>query len=168
MRQLENEGTIYTAYCVPSHKMYVGQTVNFERRRLNHEKAEGDGLFACAMRKHGRRAFRWRIIKADIWTRSELNFWEKTYIYLLNTYGGTGYNMTKGGEGTATLNPEIAKKVSKAVREYRRRNPDKHPMLNPQSRAKVSAGLSKYYRNNPDLNPMKNPPRGPESTNISL
>lgn len=95
--------TIYCAYCKPSQKIYVGQTVQgLARRKAVHyaDALRDNGRSFCrAIRDHGRDAFVWQEL-ARVETKAEADEFEKYWIAFL---GGNdkkcGYNLTTGGDG---------------------------------------------------------------------
>lgn len=84
---------------------YIGQTVNFRERKLEHERCreEDDCIFHRAIAKYGKDNFIWEILdKAD--SKESINELEKIYIEKYNTFKPNGYNMTKGGDGGSMWN----------------------------------------------------------------
>ena len=83
----------------PSNKSYVGQTINFERRRIEHLYSSRQGNtypIHCAIRKYGLENFQIEVIPCE---EKELNLFEKFYIGILKGIGEV-YNCTDGGDGT--------------------------------------------------------------------
>ena len=75
------EGIIYGVRCRCNGKWYIGQTVNYKRRKYNHLKNArhiSDGcIFHAAIRKYGEDAFEWTVLEYNIKTHDELNEREK-------------------------------------------------------------------------------------------
>ena len=92
------KGVIYRAYYAD--KSYIGRTIDFESRRLNHFSYANRGLdyaFHRALRKHGFHNFNWEILESDI-PDSEIVECEIYWIKKYDSYRN-GYNMSGGGEG---------------------------------------------------------------------
>ena len=115
-------GVIYKATNIKNGKMYVGQTVNFNRRKndhLNYARKGVEQAFYRAIRKYGEESFVWEIIDHAI-SEDELNQKEVYWIDKLKSYTKSpdshGYNMTKGGDGISGFNhrEESKAKMSKA------------------------------------------------------
>lgn len=105
-------------YCITNlinGKQYVGKTTTtIEKRFKEHctdskkERCELRPLYT-AMNKYGIENFEIKqLIECEI---SELDYYESYYIKELNTYGKTGYNATKGGDGSVLYNYEEIVKV---------------------------------------------------------
>lgn len=93
---------IYKATNIINNKIYIGQTQNsLEQRKASHKKdfKTQDSYFYRAIRKYGWENFKWEVIKDDIQTVEELNYWEEYYIKLYNTFDNKekGYNSLPGG-----------------------------------------------------------------------
>jgi group I intron endonuclease len=103
---------IYVATCMVNCKRYVGKTVSdlAQRRRHHHSQADRagrgtarDSYFYKAIRKHGKDAFTWSVVKTCA-SLTELNQSEKD---LIDAYGTRdrkrGYNIAPGGTGGDVL-----------------------------------------------------------------
>jgi group I intron endonuclease len=95
--------TVYHAWCEPSQKSYVGQTIQgLARRKAVHfaDSLRDNGRKFCrAIRKYGRDAFTWQEL-ACVGTKTEADNLERLWIALLNTADrNVGYNQTTGGDG---------------------------------------------------------------------
>ena len=96
-------------------QMYIGQSVDIERRYRQH--CNGNDIKSSrierAMHKHGKENFVLLII-CNLENNTELlNEMEKYYIWKYNTYKDRfHYNLTPGGEFSPMKNPDIAKKVA--------------------------------------------------------
>ena len=93
-------GVIYRATCILTGKSYIGQTMDFERRKSQHKNGHSVGCshFNRAIEKHGKDTFEWDIICAAV-DKSTLNALEICYIQVLDTLAPGGYNLKTGGEG---------------------------------------------------------------------
>lgn len=94
---------IYKITNLVNGKMYVGQTIHtLEKRKSEHirDSQRYDLLLYRAMNKYGFENFKFEIIKDNIQTQEDLNYWEKYYIKKFKTFEdrNIGYNMTEGGE----------------------------------------------------------------------
>lgn len=88
-----------------NHKIYIGKTNNFKKRKIEHTKVDinDNTLFHKALKKYGLENFNWEIIDwAD--TLEEINVLEKKYIEQFRSFKPNGYNMTKGGDGGSMWN----------------------------------------------------------------
>ncbi len=88
---------VYIAYCIVSGKCYVGQTVDFEKRKRNHlnralARNNSQRKFYCGLRKHGPENFRWSIIQCT--ELGALTEWEDYWVEKLDAIKN-GYNHLK-------------------------------------------------------------------------
>jgi group I intron endonuclease len=85
-------------------KIYIGKTVNFEKRKEAHiaKAVKYNSKFAIhrAIRKYGAENFTFEIIESNI-ESNNINEKEIYYISLFESFT-KGYNMTKGGDGGDT------------------------------------------------------------------
>ena len=78
-------------------KVYIGQTVNFNKRTREHINTERTAT-GKAISKHGKESFDFEIIHNEI-DSEKINEWEKHYInQVYNSFEGKGYNCTPGGK----------------------------------------------------------------------
>ena len=105
---MERTGVVYIATI--NDRSYVGQTLDFPRRKTEHLYAYGDTAISNAIRKHGADAVEWRILEADI-PEKRLPDREVLWIGFYDTYHN-GLNMTEGGDNNPMLNPENRRKAS--------------------------------------------------------
>ena len=104
---------IYKVTNLINNKIYIGQTNNFKKRKIEHEKCykKDDCYFHRALECYGKQNFKWEIIEKNL-TKKEADEKERKYIKYFKSYyrykHSKGYNMTKGGEGG---NPWNAKEV---------------------------------------------------------
>lgn len=102
--------------------VYIGQSVNIERRYKDHlsraksEKSdEYYSTFHCALRKYGIENFSFNIIEEC--DKSKLNEKEKYWIKYYNSYK-EGYNETTGGEAqepSRKITAELAQKIQELL-----------------------------------------------------
>lgn len=119
----ERYGVIYKAINKSNNKVYIGQTIqNLKKRIQGHVSTANWGggekrnsYFMRALRKYGRDGFIWSVIDfAD--TKEELDTKEVFWIKQYNSNNpDRGYNMTSGGEGT------VGFKHSEATKELLRK-----------------------------------------------
>lgn len=99
-------------------KMYVGQSVNIEKRWREHCRGYYDGNrpISNAIKKYGKNNFEFTILHECKNDSDLLNKLEQHYIKKYNTYEDRNhYNLTPGGDFCPAKVPEIAKKISKAM-----------------------------------------------------
>lgn len=93
--EIDKDEVVYAALCIPTGKMYIGQTIRgLKARRNQHESDARRGaetLLHCALRKHGAENFRWRVL-AHACGESSLDMLENAYIAVFNTLAPHGYN----------------------------------------------------------------------------
>ena len=103
-------------------KVYIGQTIHTidhrwkgYYREYKYKKNLGLRIIIKAMRKHGFDNFYYEILKDNITSIEELNYWEKYYI---KKYKSTnkyyGYNIENGGNSKGKHSSIIKQKISKA------------------------------------------------------
>jgi len=117
-------GIIYKATNVVNNKCYIGQTINFSRRKIEHLSesrrtipAQHNSKFYNAIRKYGWDNFNWEIIYKDI-PENRLDIAEMCAIYTFDSCD-RGYNSTTGGEGGSARSEETKIKMSQsAIRQY--------------------------------------------------
>ena len=104
---------IYSITNKTTGKMYIGQSVNIEKRWKQHIRAydANNSYIDRSLKKHGEDAFDFNILfECD---KSKLSDEEQKFIKLYGTYKN-GYNLTWGGEISPSIFPEIAKKISES------------------------------------------------------
>ena len=101
-----------------NNKKYIGQTLNFKKRKKDHICNAKDNKINThlylAMRKYGIENFKFDILEEV--KKEELNDKEIYYIKKYDTFN-TGYNMTNGGENVTLNNHEVRKKISNTVKK---------------------------------------------------
>jgi len=112
----ERYGHIYTAVCLVTGKVYVGQTVqSVEARWKKHTDAVRSGSalpFHRALRKYGAESFQFGVVE-ECFSLAALNEAEARWIAELGAFGPGGYNCTTGGEGF-TVSANTKKRMSEA------------------------------------------------------
>lgn len=119
-------GIIYK-YTSPSGKVYIGQTLDEERRRnefLNLSIRYAGKRIELARKKYKPENFKYEILEKKEYDNIEnalydLNLMESYYIGKFDSYNN-GYNMTYGGEGVRGIifDNEIKSKISDTLKEY--------------------------------------------------
>lgn len=138
----------------PSGKVYIGQTVNIEKRwgyngeHYMSKKKDGSyvqRLFARAIQKYGWDNFEHKVILEGI-SKSKADYSEK---YLIKWYKlhNLSYNITDGGEGVACPKPPLSVEARHKISEYLKKN---HPMKGkhwpPEQLARITeANRSRIY-----------------------
>ena len=115
---------IYIIENILTGKAYIGQTVDYDKRKREHINAlRGDRhdnrYLQNSWNKYGESAFRFAIVaECAAEQLDELEIW---YIQHLNTFVPSGYNLTKGGDGVRGLkwSPESCKAQSLAMKGKR-------------------------------------------------
>lgn len=114
---------IYKIVNLETDKSYIGQTKYTATKRFkNHlyELRKGKHTNCKLQRayyKYGEDKFDLQIIATGDFTKKELDDLEKIFIKLYGTIQH-GYNIAAGGEGWNDPTGEVAKKVSKSVKDY--------------------------------------------------
>lgn len=98
---------IYRAINKINGKSYIGETVNFEERRKQHEACyeKEDCLFHDALKEFGIDSFEWEILETCNNKEKALNL-ERQYIQKYDSYRN-GYNSNKGGVGGHNARPIV-------------------------------------------------------------
>ena len=130
-------GLIYMATI--NGRKYIGRSVNFQSRKSGHLRARTDCAFHRAIQKHGAHAVTWRILAEEIPVH-HLSTYEVFWIRFYDTYHN-GLNATPGGEASASMCPEVRKKMSNTVNAQVERGD--HPMQRPEVRKKISETMKK-------------------------
>ena len=131
MESQPRKGVIYKITNLIDGKVYVGQTRQKLRRRLNqHKNAEGQSISAIdgAIKKYG-----WKNFKAEVLEECPcemLNEREKFWIEKFDCMSPKGYNLTSGGDGGYIRTEETLEKMRLA---------NEGRTLSEETRAKISA-----------------------------
>lgn len=106
----EKRGTIYMI-TAPSGKSYIGKTLHFERRMVEHQKTQSCPALAEAIARHGWDAMEVRKLHENV-PEDKLRKLEKQAIMRQNTRTPYGYNIKLGGGGgTPKKRPPIPKRT---------------------------------------------------------
>lgn len=116
-------GVVYLIWNMVNGKKYVGQTVKTVKARFN-EHARQNGIIGRAIRKYGKKNFRYGVIKSCV-SKADMDYWEKYFIATLKSKKPDGYNQTDGGEGIVGLERTPEQCFNHAVR-HRKDSPFKN------------------------------------------
>ena len=114
-------------------QMYVGQSINIQKRFGEHRCVTGLGHSRIdnAINKHGAENFSFEIIMTVENDTEKLNDAEREWIAILNTYEDDfHYNLTPGGDFSPSKLPEVREKISKTknttgyFRVHKSKNPE--------------------------------------------
>ena len=104
---------IYKIENLINHKVYIGQSVDIERRFRGHINKEHNHHLKHAFKKYGIENFSFEIIKET----KDLDYWE---IFLIQIYRATderyGYNSDFGGNLNKVCSEEHKNNISKALK----------------------------------------------------
>ena len=143
-------GRIYLIENIINHKIYIGQTMQSLRRRLQRHiwdaanSKEANSKLHRAIVKYGNDKF---IISKlyDCKTEEELNKLERWFIlFFMSTLDSVGYNIQNGGKGFGKFTDISKRKMSISASGINNHNFGKR--LSPETRAKIS--LSKIGNKN--------------------
>ncbi len=109
-------GVIYMAKNLINGKIYIGQTVDFVKRKSGHirsaEKNLSNMVFGKAIKKYGRDSFNWTILE-NAESKKELDEMEIKWIKFHKSYDREcGYNVELGGNGPGKCTEETILKNS--------------------------------------------------------
>lgn len=105
LNNIEFYGVIYKVENKINGKIYIGQTIHYKKRKLDHigeARRQSNSIFHKAINKYGDKNFEWSIIDECDFTydnenNSLLDELEKKYIIEYNSLLPNGYNATEGG-----------------------------------------------------------------------
>lgn len=97
-------GIIYKYTNKINGKVYIGQTIDEEKRKSAHKCSKGEDHFHRAIRKYGFENFDYQVVFETISSDKDrlkylLDTMEKYFIRKYDSYGKRGYNCTLGGGG---------------------------------------------------------------------
>ena len=122
-------GVIYKVTNTVNGKIYIGQSINFKKRKRKHiydSKNILDNMaFHKAINKYGESSFKWDILVNC--PQQDLDTQEIYWISYWSSFGPNGYNLSKGGSGNKghifskesiekMRNAQLGKKASKATK----------------------------------------------------
>lgn len=99
----DKKGTIYAIINQINNKIYIGQTLRFDRRITEHKSKlnnqyHNNSYLQRSWNKYGEEKFEFKILEDNI-CKNELYDRERYWIDHFNTFEGEGYNLTCGGFG---------------------------------------------------------------------
>lgn len=132
----KRKGIIYKYTNKINGKVYIGQTVNEEKRKKEHRGAYGNYPFHRAIRKYGWDNFDYEVVFTTISSDLDrlkylLDTMEKYFIKKYNSFGEGGYNCTLGGGGSLGR-----KQTEEAKKRISEKNSGKKP--SEETRRKLS------------------------------
>lgn len=95
-------------------KSYIGQSVQIKERLKQHFRGQGNGYLSRALSKHGVENFDVSIL--IYCEEDDLNYYERAFIKIYDTFGSNGYNLTDGGHDQHRRSEETGKKISNALK----------------------------------------------------
>lgn len=111
MKKRKHTCGIYKIENLINHKVYIGQSVDIERRFRNHINKEHNSYLKHSFEKYGIENFSFEIIKETY----DLDYWE---IFLIQIYHATdkryGYNSDFGGNARKVCSEEHKRKISES------------------------------------------------------
>lgn len=111
-------GIIYCATNKANGKRYIGQTVDFSRRKSQYRQRSRNPktYFEHAVAKYGMKGFVWEIVDSAN-CPTDLDSLEKKWIsHYSSNVKGSGYNQTDGGGGTRICTENCRLNMSKAAK----------------------------------------------------
>ena len=140
---------LYRATNQVNGKVYIGQTVDTNRRWAQHRKASAEVPFHFAIKKHGIDNFIFEVI-ATCKSYDDANELETLLVQQYDCYifDGKGYNATKGGFN-APKSEECKEKLRKAT--FKQIKEQGHPSLGKKRTDEQRAHMS-YVRNKYPIN----------------
>jgi len=140
MKRSKEFGMIYLITCIPTGKLYVGQTTQLLRRRFSqhiNSKPKLTCPLSLAIRKYGRSAFTVTPIEVDI-PVPELNEAERYWVAWYNTIAPLGLNATSGGDVSHRFSEVSRRRMSESNKgrkhseETRRKMSESHKACEPK------------------------------------
>jgi group I intron endonuclease len=98
----------------PSNKIYIGQTIDINKRLKDYRNYKGVKFQNKLFHSFNKYGYENHIINILLWCkdRKELNFWEKFYVKLFNTYQSEyGLNLTSGGDSKYEVSDSTKEKL---------------------------------------------------------
>ena len=100
-----------------NNKLYIGQSVDVNRRLSDHKRALKNGTDSKHLQKsynsYGKESFEFVVLK--VCAIDELDYWEKYYIKLWNTHDEDfGYNLDYGGSKSRLMSEETKQLMSRS------------------------------------------------------
>ena len=113
--RLEVYGRIYAIENLLTHKIYVGQTIQNVRKRINSHKCGKKQLIDKSIQKYGWENFFWCVLE-ECETHEALNEAEQRWIKKFNSQCPNGYNLNSGGDIHFHPTKEVRRKQSVALK----------------------------------------------------
>lgn len=116
---------IYIIKCFANNKVYIGQSINLEKRVREHKNklirnAHPNLHLQKAFNKYGKEQFSFEylyILPVEEYTKEKLDALEIQYISLFNSNNrDNGYNIESGGNGNGRASAETRDKLSRAMK----------------------------------------------------
>lgn len=142
---------IYKITNLINNKQYVGQTTLSLQDRIYNYKKEvkwkpDSRPIIKAINKYGFDNFKFEIIKDNIKTKAELDYWEKFYISKYKTLCSyNGYNIELGGNGPGKHSEETKRKIAEAQKGKKNHQFGKVGKLNVTSKPIIELTTGKRY-----------------------
>ena len=143
---------IYKITNLINNKIYIGQSINIEKRWACEKCGNCNDHLTRAFKKYGIDNFNFEIIEEC--QQSELNEKESYYIMLFKSFDEkNGYNMTLGGDANGKYTFELSKeKERQRFKRYRENNKEKIKQRNKEKYLKNidnnrKKALERYYNN---------------------
>lgn len=141
-------------YCIinnENNKCYIGQTVDFKRRKITHKREltqnnHYNSYLQRSWNKYGEDVFEWIVLEDEFETIDELNEAEQFWISSLSTVCPNGYNMNYGGNSSLLLE-KTKKRISESLYKFYENNegPNKGKMWSEESNDKRRQTVLKGY-----------------------
>lgn len=117
-------GKIYIICNKVNNKKYIGQTIQEINKRFNQHlqlrQSNKNQLIFKAIKKYGKENFYIKVLKDNINTYKDLNFYEEYYIKEYNSMTPNGYNMCPGGQKWRRAPLNIEENIKeKLILEYK-------------------------------------------------
>jgi len=113
-------GVIYIITNTINNKLYIGQTVQVLKKRIQShfrtQKGKNPTMLKNAIDKYGKENFKWEVLcECPV---QDLDTQEKYWIKYFNSFGKNGYNMNEGGNynlRNLVRTPEHCRKISESL-----------------------------------------------------
>lgn len=132
-------------------KVYIGQTIGSLRDRIYNYRKEvkwksNSRPIIRAMHKYGFEHFLFEVLRDNIGTQVELDYWEKEYIRQYKSLTSqNGYNIELGGNSVGKHSEETKKKISAAQLGIKNHMYGKCGKLNITSKKVIELTTGKIY-----------------------
>lgn len=146
-------GVIYM-YTSPSNKVYIGQTIDENKRKASHKskaKKFEESAFSRAIKKYGFENFRYEVLHISYGETKEevkdlLNFWERFYISEYKSNNSKfGYNLNIGGGSNVGYKHSDATKELLRKTKLGENNPNYGKCASLETRLKMSEAHKNFH-----------------------